>query len=503
MISCRRVAALAVCTIVLGSVTTRGQGSPAADTAQARFSSVSSALPVPLVTAGVRLPSQTFGWQDVPVVEVCNATFDRLNTSAMVASTRDTLRDTIRYVWRLPPPPAIMTVGRRCLDRFPVATLPVTALGSTLQLAAKLEVDTVVRAIVVRLLSRVPQWQSEGKAAVFDFAITALVQGEEPTGPLQPLMRTYIAQLDSLGATPALLLYRLDARNVLLLQSKDDLDIQRRIRQDIAQLLAPVPPVTATPVNPTHPSNDFKLYTYKLNNAIELAKLNYVHTPSHANLAAVQVAQQQQIDENARMFRAPKEQNVTSVGTQAAPISCGYQYNISVQPSQGGASVPRAGKITVLLLGGEKAPESVLKELRRLAGAALSDIAIITVSQTAGRYANDVFVDHPEQEADRLHQHLADSVRAPGGVCVIHDELQTLPDGHVVVLPAQVLAPYGGKEVVDGNMRLIVVDPTGKIVYAASSDLVARELPEKYDFVEFVRRLHQLFPTPTSSRSQQ
>ena len=457
-----------------------GHGSPPAN----------AALPVPLVIVGMASPTREADWQHYPLVEDCNALFERSLRAEIAPLVRDTLRDTTR-ARNTPVPPAVIAVGRGCLSRFPLSTLSDTVLGSTLPLAIALDEDTLIRPIVVRQLAYArAQRHSDGRD-VLDAAIGFLLANpvrSDARGHLRDsashfqLARAYTEQLDALGN--ATLSERAARRERLLepAEAAGDIPMERTLRQELQQLLHDVPIDTTD------------LWYRKWDNDLQLAKLDYAQSLSHDDvmrLAAVLKTRDDLTKRVAPSMAASMGHASRFLGAPFPALACNYRFD---SPKGSVASAPPSDRSALFFYDADwantEALERNLKALRRL------HAALPTLPITLGAMATEIFADrsfkgHSDQEAQWIHQYITDSLRAPGSVCVITADTETVANGRVITegISAAMTA------IVDQG-PLFIADPTGTVVYNGGNIFNSGSIEKPYgvDLVEFIRRLRAQFP---------
>lgn len=460
-----------------------GYGSPPAN----------ATLPVPVVIAGMATPTRAADWQHYPLVEDCNAFFERSLRAAMAPFMRDTLRDTARASitpWT-PLPPAVATVGRACLNRFPMATLSDTVLPSTLRLVIALDEDTLILPIVARQLAQArARGHADARAEqrVLEAAITLLLTNPErndgsgiphySSSHLQ-LARAYTEQLDALGSVT---LAERAGRRVLLLgpaKAAGDVPTERALRQELQQLLHGVPIDTTD------------LWYTKWDNDLQLAKLEYAQSLTHADLTRLATIVKTRDDLFLRVGQPAYAHAARFLGAPLPALSCHYTFDPAGAPGEGAARASLSGRSALFFYAREwtntETLEQSLKALRRL-HAAIPSLPITLVAEATEVFADRSFTGHPDQEAQLLHHYITDSLRAPGSVCIMNADTETVANGHVITgaTPAAELFSQG---------PLFIADPTGVVVYNGGNIFndASIEKPYGVDLVEFIRRLRATF----------
>lgn len=481
-------------------------------------------LPTPVVMAGVATPP-AIDWSQYNSVEMCNAAFVRALSAALLPQLRDTLRDTThRRVdpW-LPFPPAAVEEGRRCLNRFRVADLPVPALTATLQTAVGTNADTLVQALVARQLTLAPD--AGARAAVLDTAIQLLMTNNFPNTQrdwvLTPahvrLARAYVSQLDALGAVA--FLPRLRVRNDLMIHlNENDVDAQLALQREILQVYQQVP-LDSVPAAVKTPEFFFE-YKFRWLGVVErIAGLTYVETGSRADLANVVEASKDQegfveaVNKSlANHTLMPAVYKMTTedynqlhlLGQRAGPLTGDYWFNA---PNNTRVPLPMSGKLNVLYFLGsdDQSDKATIRigvdaTLRRV-HQALPDVPITVVTQTKGALRHIAFTDHPEQEAALRYSVLHDSLRVPGMVTVYKPRYQTGTTGHMIPLPMPQWEAYHCN---DASFKLVVVDAGGMIVFESAGSADEWIRPYGLDLVLFLRHiLHRPIPLATDVMSRQ
>jgi hypothetical protein len=177
-------------------------------------------------------------------------------------------------------------------------------------------------------------------------------------------------------------------------------------------------------------------------------------------------------------------------GTKAALITGAYRFPLLGTGTKNTIPAPSTVSVIVFI-----DPEKVggagytigagrgLGELRRLQ-TEFPALQIVLVAVTQGSFRGHDLFDHPEAEANYIHQLLSDSLQLPGTVCVIRSGFRKVPGGHAIPVANTVLDAYG-LNVWEYGGHAFLVDKQGSIVNTFSGseedESLIRDLLERAD----------------------
>ena len=191
-----------------------------------------------------------------------------------------------------------------------------------------------------------------------------------------------------------------------------------------------------------------------------MAWFSYLEHPTHERLMAYLTA------------RGPVGQWPLDslTGSQAPPLRGDYWFNTA----SSAPGIPQKGVVSLIVFLDtwegriptfDEAPWKTFAKLRSL-HAQYPKLQIVLVTLTQGKFRDQDYRAHPEQEAERLHTYLTDELKVPGIVCVIRTAYHTEAGGTAIPLGSPAFDAYhlDPRDVFVSDPSAIIVDADGWIV---------------------------------------
>ena len=442
------------------------------------------------VIAGYALPQTRFDWSVPPHLRTCEAVLenavvwtrsaptqsgmaagDKGSTADSASGSRASLGDT--SVW-LPLAPDAVALGRECLGHVRMADLPSYDWPIALRLAVGVNDDTLMRVIVQKQLAWVSSMvgltdtaRTRQQAEVLDTAVFLLWQNRwnnDTTSHRTPahdtLARVLAARLDTMQPSGLVFATRLKLFELFnasdVVQDGDtagDIAAQRTFVQQRARLARSVDVSTASS------ADQVKIHDYIDGEPMWLAFLDYLQTPTHDKFVAYLTA------------RGPMVNPVVQLeGQRASALHGDYWFASSAGHTP---TVPEAGKATLLIffdaeegrIPSASTTRTLFTRAQRL-HTQYPQLQILWVVMTQGRFRDQDYRAHPEQEADQIHRYLTDELHLPGLLCVIRTQYHTEVGATAVPFTSPVLDAYhlDPQGLLNGNSWQFLVDQNGWIV---------------------------------------
>jgi hypothetical protein len=365
------------------------------------------------------------------------------------ATSGSTIAHADTGVWR-PLPQSAIELGRDCLRRVRIAEVSPAQWPLVLRLAVGVNDDTLVRALVRRQLAWVerqgmsPANRVLVRAEVVDSAIHRLwhnAWNNDTTSHRTPahdsLSREFAAQLDTMQPARALLPMRLELFDLFNeantfddADSAGDIAAERAVFQRRVQLQLSV---TVESDSQKEQERRTGLLHGERN---MMAWFSYLEQPTHERLMTY------------LNTRGPVGQSQFEglVGSRAPLLRGDYWFNTS-SPTP---SIPQRGVVSLLVFLDTwegripKQQETIWATFEKLRSlhARYPELQIVLVTQTQGKFRDQDYRAHPEQEAALLHTYLTDELKVPGVVCIIRTAYHTEAGGTAVPLASSALDAY-------------------------------------------------------------
>lgn len=380
-------------------------------------STPSVASATPLITADFTESKTSFDQRLSPGLRFCQGVF------------QDSLLNHLHEMDHQFAPVAIVA-GRECLRQIGGGDqLPASDWSFLLRFAIALNDDALVQRVVARQLSAGVNVRD--RVAVLEHVITVLIHNRwldiygdslaHVTPAHTALARQYATQLDTMQPAGQVVAARLRVFRALnaLDTAAWNVDTELARARRFQQIATSVPRDVIPPDDTA----------FVLPTPLEISRLIYLKTPTHANLASWIATRDSLLD-------VPKGQTIDSLlNHPSGRLDCDYWFGPPT--GQTGIGVPAHGAVSLILFG-ESFQEEMVTQVQHL-HEQYPKLQIIVVTMIRGTSQDRYERDQLAEEVKRIDDRFKNDLHLPGSVCVLQTKYHTEPGMTAIPFASPVL----------------------------------------------------------------